>query len=107
MKEAIHEESIQLFCKAVLSLKTEKEMRSFLEDLCTMPELKAFAQRLMVAKMLNEKRVYAEIVDRTGASTATISRVNRSLVYGNDTFHMLFERLFGEEAIAEARRKVG
>lgn len=61
--------------KAILSLENEEECYRFFEDLCTSPELKAMSQRLVVAKMLTEKKVYSEIVKETGASTATISRV--------------------------------
>ena len=70
-----------------------EECYAFFEDLCTVPELKALSQRLQVAKMLNEHRVYSDIVQETGASTATISRVNRSLNYGSDGYHIIFERL--------------
>ena len=64
-----------------------------LENICTIKELQSIAQRVVVAKMLKEGRVYSEIVDKTGASTATISRVNRSLSYGNDGYDMVFKRL--------------
>ena len=70
-----------------------EECQDFFDDLCTVPELKAMAQRLQVAKMLSEHRVYSEIVNETGASTATISRVNRSLSYGSDGYSVIFERL--------------
>lgn len=79
--------------QAILALKTEEECSDFLEDLCTIPELKAMSQRLQVAKMLSENRVYSDIVAETGASTATISRVNRSLIYGNDGYSIIFKRL--------------
>ena len=65
----------------------------FFEDLCTVPEIKAMSQRFEVAKMLSEKQVYSEIVRKTGASTATISRVNRSLNYGSDGYSMVFEKI--------------
>ena len=71
--------------KAILSLENEEECALFFEDLCTSAELKAMSQRLVVAKMLTEKKVYTEIVKETGASTATISRVKRSL-FDNDTY---------------------
>lgn len=70
-----------------------EECYNFFEDLCTVPELKALSQRLMVAKMLDEDKVYSDIVAETGASTATISRVNRSLNYGCDGYRVIFERL--------------
>jgi TrpR-related protein YerC/YecD len=78
---------------AVLCLKTREECGRFFDDLCTMPELKAISQRLHVAYMLNKNSVYSEIVSKTGASTATISRVNRSLSYGSDGYQTVFERL--------------
>ena len=71
--------------QAVLSLQTVEDCYRFFEDLCTSPELKAMSQRLVVAKMLTEKKVYSEIVKETGASTATISRVKRAL-FDNDTY---------------------
>ena len=70
---------------AILSLKDKEECYRFFEDLCTSTELKAMSQRLVVAKMLTEKKVYTEIVKETGASTATISRVKRAL-FDNDTY---------------------
>ena len=71
--------------------------KKFFEDLCTVPELKAMSQRIAVAKMLSERHVYSDIVDKTGASTATISRVNRSLNYGNDGYEMVFSRMKEKE----------
>ena len=79
--------------QAILALKTKEECYDFFEDLCTIPELKAMSQRLQVAKMLSENRVYSDIVKETGASTATISRVNRSLIYGKDGYEIVFKRL--------------
>ena len=67
-------------------------MNNFFEDLCTVLELKSISQRLQVAKMLSEHHVYSDIVNETGASTATISRVNRSLNYGNDGYDMVLKR---------------
>jgi len=81
------------FFRAVLELKTLEECYDFFEDVCTVPELKAISQRIVVAKMLSEKRVYSDIVKETGASTATISRVNRSLHYGCDGYEKVFARL--------------
>ena len=78
---------------AILSLETKEDCYRFFEDLCTSAELKAMSQRLVVAKMLTEKRKYEEIVEKTGASTATISRVNRSLCYGNGGYEKLFARI--------------
>lgn len=76
----------QLF-RAVLSLKDEHQCSNFFEDICTITELKAMAQRLEVARMLDAGCIYEEIVEKTGASTATISRVKRCLVYGADGYN--------------------
>ena len=85
--------NVEYLYRAILSLETIEECDSFFDDLCTVPELKALSQRLQVAKMLSEHRVYSDIVQATGASTATISRVNRSLNYGADGYARIFERL--------------
>lgn len=82
----------QLF-KAILSLKTEEECYQFFEDVCTVSEIKAMAQRLEVARMLDEGCIYDKIVEKTGASTATISRVKRCLVYGADGYRNVLEAL--------------
>lgn len=82
--------------RAILSLENIEECYDFFEDLCTISELKAMAQRLEVAKMLRDGHVYTDIVEKTGASTATISRVNRCLNYGADGYKMIFERLKSE-----------
>ncbi len=89
--------NIEYLYKAVLSLGNMEECRAFFEDLCTPQELKAISQRLEVAKLLNEKCVYNEIVEKTGASTATISRVNKTLNYQTaGGYKMVLERLDGE-----------
>ena len=82
----------QLF-DAILSLKDKQECFDFFEDICTINELLSLSQRFEVAKMLREQKTYLEIAEKTGASTATISRVNRSLNYGNDGYDMVFERI--------------
>ncbi len=79
--------------EAVLCLESVEECYAFFEDLCTVLELKALSQRLQVAKMLSEHHVYNDIVSSTGASTATISRVNRSLNYGCDGYDIVFKRM--------------
>ena len=79
--------------KAVLLLQNTDECYRFFEDICTVAELKSLAQRLEVAKMLEENRTYGEIAEMTGASTATISRVKRALNYGADGYKLIFERL--------------
>ena len=78
---------------AILTLENTEECYAFFEDICTINELLSLSQRFEVAKMLREQKTYLEIAEKTGASTATISRVNRSLNYGNDGYDMVFERM--------------
>ena len=87
------DDNMDYLFKAMLSLKTVDECYAFFEDLCTPQELRAISQRLHVAKLLTENCVYNDIVKMTGASTATISRVNRSLQYGANGYDIIFERL--------------
>ena len=93
----IKSDQVDSFFEAVLLLENKEECYKFFEDLCTVQELKSFAQRLHVAKLLCEKRVYSQIVEETGASTATISRVNRMLNYGQDGYKIIFSRLDSKE----------
>ncbi|MCL1823080.1 MAG: YerC/YecD family TrpR-related protein [Oscillospiraceae bacterium] len=93
MNDNIRSSSVEFLFRAVLSLESMEECFDFFEDLCTFSELKACSQRYQVAELLDEGRVYNEIVRQTGASTATISRVNRTLNYGNDGYKVVFERL--------------
>ena len=93
MNNKLQDPNIEYLFEIILKLETVDECFKFFEDLCTVPELKAMSQRLAVAKMLSDKRVYSEIVSETGASTATISRVNRSLIYGCDGYEMVFGRM--------------
>ena len=86
----------QLF-DAIMCLKTREECYIFFEDICTVNELMSLSQRFEVAKMLRDQRTYLDIAEKTGASTATISRVNRSLNYGNDGYDMVFSRMESEE----------
>lgn len=86
-------ESAQLLIDAILTLKTKEEVSAFLEDLLTTKEMIDLSQRIMVVKLLTEENVYSKIAEETGASTATISRVNRSLRYGKDGYKVVFERL--------------
>ena len=97
MNSKLKDMNVDYLFKAILSLETLEECYNFFEDLCTVPELKALSQRLNVAKMLEERHVYSDIVNETGASTATISRVNRSLNYGCDGYRVVFERLKDEK----------
>ena len=93
MGKTIHTEAVDQLFDAILSLKNKEECYTFFEDVCTINELLSLSQRFEVAKMLRQKKTYLEISEKTGASTATISRVNRSLNYGNDGYEMVFERL--------------
>lgn len=79
--------------EAILTLKNIEECYRFFEDICTINELKDLSQRLEVAKMLKERKTYIEIADKTGASTATISRVNRCLNYGADGYNLVLKRI--------------
>ncbi len=93
MKDILNDSNVELLFDAILTLETKEECEKFLLDLCTITELKSISQRLAVAKMLSEKQVYSNIVKETKASTATISRVNRSLNYGENGYQVVFDRL--------------
>ncbi len=95
--KSFHNEETERLYKAVLSLKDTDECRSFFEDICTVKELQDIAQRLTVAEMLKAGGSYQEVSGATGASTATISRVNKCLVYGNGGYDTVIKRL-AEEA---------
>lgn len=82
--------------RAILSLETVDECIRFFDDLCTVTELQAMEQRYEVAALLEQGLIYNDILDKTGASSATISRVNRSLQYGRDGYAVVFERLAKE-----------
>ena len=97
MSKKIRTEAVDYLFSAILSLKDKEECYTFFEDICTINGLLSLSQRFEVAKMLREKRTYLEIAEKTGASTATISRVNRSLNYGNDGYDMVFDRIEKEE----------
>ena len=81
------------FYKAILLLKDEEECYSFFRDVCTIAELRAMEQRFEVAQLLNQGMIYNKILELTGASSATISRVNRSLNYGTDGYRLVIERM--------------
>ena len=93
MKRNLNDENIDLLFNAILELRSYDECADFFDDLCTVTELKSISQRIRVAKMLRDKCVYSDIVAETGASTATISRVNRSLQYGSNGYEVLFQRI--------------
>ena len=93
MSKKIRTEAVDQLFEAILCLKDKEECYTFFEDVCTINELLSLAQRFEVAKMLREHKTYLDIAEKTGASTATISRVNRSLNYGNDGYDRVFKRL--------------
>ena len=93
MNKKLKTEAVDHLFQAILTLKNTDECYSFFEDVCTVYELLSFSLRFEVAKMLREKKTYLEIAEKTGASSATISRVNRSLNYGNDGYDMVFKRV--------------
>lgn len=95
--KSINTDNLELLIKGLLTIKDEKECADFLEDICTTTELKAISQRIAVAKMLLDDCVYSEIVSATGASTATVSRVKRSLQVGNGSYEILFNRMETDE----------
>ena len=89
----LENESYQLLVKALVSIQSEEECHAFLEDLMTRKEIIDIAQRMMVAKLLSQQTVYNRIVEETGASTATISRVNRAYLYGSGGYAKMLEKL--------------
>jgi len=93
----VQSEAIDELYSALLNMKTVDELYSFFEDLCTINEIKAIAQRFHVAKMLESGAAYHEVVEKTHASTATISRINRCLVYGAGGYKLAIERLRADE----------
>lgn len=93
MNKKIQTQAVDQLFDAVLSLKTKEECYNFFEDLCTVNELLSLSQRFEVASMLVEHKTYLEIAEKTGASTATISRVNRALNYGSDGYDLALSRM--------------
>lgn len=98
MNKKISTDAVDYLFDAILSLKDKEECYTFFEDICTVNELLSLSQRFEVASMLRNHKTYLEIADKTGASTATISRVNRSLNYGNDGYEMVFTRMENKES---------
>ena len=92
MKQPNREQNDTLY-QAILALKDMDECRRFFQDLCTVSELRAMEQRMEVAVLLDEDMIYNEILERTGASSATISRVKRALLYGADGYQTVIPRL--------------
>lgn len=93
MADKLRTDDVKSLFEAILTLENIDECYQFFEDVCTVNEIISLAQRFDVAKMLREKCTYNIIAEKTGASTATISRVNRSLNYGNDGYDMVFDRM--------------
>lgn len=93
MNKKLKTEAVDSLFDAILCLENREECYSFFEDLCTVNELLSLSQRFEVAAMLKQRKTYLAIAEKTGASTATISRVNRSLNYGNDGYEMVFGRM--------------
>lgn len=93
MSKNIKTPAVDHLFQAILSLNNMDECYTFFEDICTVNELLSLSQRYEVARMLRQHKTYLEIAEKTGASTATISRVNRSLNYGNDGYDMVFQRI--------------
>lgn len=93
MNKKIKTDAVDFMFDAILSLENREECYAFFEDLCTVNELLSLSQRFEVAAMLRDHKTYLEISEKTGASTATISRVNRSLNYGNDGYELVFGKL--------------
>ena len=93
MSKKLRTEAVDHLFDAILSLQNKEECYTFFEDVCTVNELLSLSQRFEVAKMLRDQKTYLDIAEKTGASTATISRVNRSLNYGDDGYDMVFSRL--------------
>ncbi|WP_139905502.1 YerC/YecD family TrpR-related protein [Clostridium thermarum] len=96
-KSRLESAEMDFLFDSILCLKNREECYRFFEDLCTINEIKALEQRMQVAKMLKQGKTYNDIAHITGASTATISRVNRALTYGSDGYNLVFERVNWEE----------
>ena len=93
MNDKLRDPHMDELFEAMLTLGTVDDCYNFFEDLCTITELRAMEQRFQVAKMLDQGQIYSDIVRETGASTATISRVNKCLTYGTDGYRTVLERL--------------
>ena len=93
---------MDILFRGILKLQTVEDCYDFFEDLCTIAELRAMVQRFQVARMLDEGRIYSDIVQETGASTATISRVNKCLVYGSAGYRKMLDRLKEDETAEES-----
>lgn len=86
------DEELEVLAEAMLALETEEECKKFLKDLCTVREISSMAQRIVVAKLLREKKTFLEIEEETGMSSATISRINKCLQYGEDGYSLVLDK---------------
>ena len=102
MNRKLKDEDLDILFRGILKLQTVEDCYDFFEDLFTIAELRAMVQRFQVARMLDEGRIYSDIVQETGASTATISRVNKCLVYGSDGYRKMLDRLKEDETAEES-----
>lgn len=107
MNRKIRTEAVEQLFEAVLTLENKEECFRFFEDLCTVNELLSLSQRFEVATMLRKHDTYLKIAEKTGASTATISRVNRSLNYGDDGYAIVFSRMESMKGFIEAENESG
>ena len=106
MNRKLKDEDMDILFRGILKLQTVEDCYDFFEDLCTIAELRAMVQRFQVARMLDEGRIYSDIVQETGASTATISRVNKCLVYGSDGYRKMLDRLKEDETAEESHESL-
>ena len=93
MNSKLRGQTMDSLFQAIMQLETIEECSNFFEDLCTISKLRAMEQRFQVAAMLDEGRIYSDIAKETGASTATISRVNKCLTYGSDGYRVVLDRM--------------
>jgi len=103
MNEKLKTPEVDALFEAILTLQNKEECYKFFEDACTINEILSISQRYAVATMLKDKKTYLEIAQKTGASTATISRVNRSLNYGSDGYELVFGRLDKKKKATEEK----
>ena len=105
MSKVFGKEPSMTLYKTILELKDLDECYRFFQDLCTVSELRAMEQRFDVAVLLQKGMIYNDILEQTGASSATISRVNRALNYGVEGYHQVFARTLGEEYVVSPTEK--
>ncbi|MDY6065740.1 MAG: YerC/YecD family TrpR-related protein [Finegoldia sp.] len=101
----VRNEALDEFYEAILMLKDKEECVKFFDDVCTVRELNSISQRVEVAKLLRIRKTYNEIEEETGASTATISRVNRSLQYGSEGYDIVLDNLIEKDLKAKKEKQ--